>query len=135
MSTDALSFNLYELSEDKTTPIPVEKPFSNGDVLTRIFSDTTNRRVASSMLPRQHCTVSTVFLGMAHGHDRNGRPLLWETMVFGGRFNQHMLRCSGTRADAQVMHNKVIEIIQKQTMLTDLATVVVQQEEHRRLTT
>jgi hypothetical protein len=35
--------------------------------------------------------VSTVFLGLNHGFmDREGLPILWETMVFGGPLDEAM---------------------------------------------
>lgn len=40
------------------------------------------RRVASTVL--SDCHVSTVFLCINHQWDRNGPPLVFETMVFGG---------------------------------------------------
>ena len=51
--------------------------------------------------------VSTVFLGLDHsfGH---GRPLLFETMVFGGPHDGRQERYA-TRADAAVGHGQMIE--------------------------
>lgn len=37
-------------------------------------------------------TVSTTFLGLEHGHDSQGRPLLFETMIFGGPHDQYQER-------------------------------------------
>lgn len=38
-------------------------------------------------------TISTVFLGLDHQYG-DGPPLLFETLVFGGDLDGHMLRCS-----------------------------------------
>ena len=46
--------------------------------------------------------VSTVFLGLDHGWGR-GPPVLWETMVFGGKLDQGQERYV-SRADAQAGH-------------------------------
>jgi hypothetical protein len=53
-------------------------------------------------------TVSTVFLGLDHGWGKD-KPILWETLVFDGPHDGCMDRCSGTREDAQQMHNKMVE--------------------------
>lgn len=51
--------------------------------------------------------VSTVFLGLDHNFARRGAPILWETMVFGGRLDQEQDRCSGSWQDAEAMHKKM----------------------------
>lgn len=53
--------------------------------------------------------VSTVFLGLDHQHGLDGPPLLWETMVFGGKFDQDQMRCPGSRADALAMHQRMVD--------------------------
>lgn len=54
--------------------------------------------------------ISTVFLGLDHGHGFTNRPLLFETMVFnkGGDEDQYMTRCT-TWEEAEEMHKKAIE--------------------------
>lgn len=51
--------------------------------------------------------VSTVFLGMDHSWS-GGPPVLWETMVFGGKLDQEQDRCSGNREQAEAMHAKMV---------------------------
>lgn len=41
------------------------------------------RVVARTELP--DCKVSTVFLGLDHSFGKEGGPILFETMIFGGR--------------------------------------------------
>lgn len=57
--------------------------------------------------------VSTVFLGIDHsfGH---GRPLLWETMVFGGSLDKEMYRYE-TRQQAMKGHEEMVERVRKAT--------------------
>jgi hypothetical protein len=50
--------------------------------------------------------VSTVFLGVVHGHDSDGQPLLFETLVFGGPLADEMTRCA-TYEEAVVMHKEM----------------------------
>jgi hypothetical protein len=50
---------------------------------------TENRRVALDEI--NGVTVSTVFLGLDHGHG-SGEPVLFETMVFGGALDEEQER-------------------------------------------
>ena len=56
--------------------------------------------------------VSTVFLSLDHGW-RRGNPILWETMVFGGKLDQELDRCSGTHKDALDMHKRMVKRVKK----------------------
>lgn len=51
--------------------------------------------------------VSTVFLGMDHGFGRQDRPVLWESMVFGGRLNERQERYT-SHADAVAGHEALL---------------------------
>jgi len=50
-------------------------------------------------------TVSTVFLSLDHNFS-HGKPLLFETMVFGGVHDQDQERCS-TWEEAEAMHEAI----------------------------
>ncbi|MET2951737.1 hypothetical protein ABXV18_27025 [Vibrio owensii] len=54
-----------------------------------------------------HGYVSTVFLCLAHGI-KNDEPVLFETMVFGGRDDGLMIRAT-TKSEAEAIHNKVVK--------------------------
>ena len=56
--------------------------------------------------------VSTVFLSFDHGWGLRG-PLLWETMVFGGKLDQEQDRCSGNREQAEAMHERMVKRVKK----------------------
>lgn len=43
--------------------------------------------------------VSTIFMGTDHNYDDTGPPILWETMVFGGKLADEQERYT-SRADA-----------------------------------
>lgn len=60
--------------------------------------------------------VSTVFLGIDHSFGRPGGPVLWETMVFGGRLDQEQERCSGSREQAEAMHARMMERVKEKTL-------------------
>jgi hypothetical protein len=54
-------------------------------------------------------TVSTVFLGLDHGWNPKGPPILWETMVFHCDRNElDTERCSGSREQAETMHERMV---------------------------
>lgn len=53
--------------------------------------------------------VSTVFLGIDHNHWGEGLPLLFETMIFGGKHDQEQFRCS-TWDEAVDMHEAACEL-------------------------
>jgi hypothetical protein len=50
--------------------------------------------------------VSTVFLGLDHNFSGKGPPILFETVVFGGEFDQYTKRCA-TWSEAQYQHNRI----------------------------
>jgi hypothetical protein len=54
--------------------------------------------------------VSTVFLGVDHRFMGEGRPLLFETMVFGGAYDEYQWRYS-TRDEALRGHVAVVEAL------------------------
>ena len=55
--------------------------------------------------------VSTVFLGLDHSFELDGRPLLWESMVFGGPLDQEQCRYH-SRGEALAGHAALVAAIQ-----------------------
>lgn len=55
--------------------------------------------------------VSTVFLGLNLDFSGAAAPILWETMVFGGRMDEYQERCSGNREQAEAMHARVCDMV------------------------
>jgi hypothetical protein len=93
--------DLYIL--DGRNPVPC------ADFMTRArWFQTCDRHVAKTDFG--DVRVSTVFLGLdrSFGH---GPPLLFETMIFGGRFDQdkYQERCS-TWEEAEAQHAEAVEI-------------------------
>lgn len=70
--------------------------------------ETANRIVKQTHLP-DNIKVSTVFLGIDHGFGSD-KPVLFETMVFGGEHDQYQDRYS-TWDEAEAGHQKTIEMI------------------------
>ena len=77
------------------------------DLMTwaRMF-EKTDRIVAKTTIG--NADVSTVFLGLDHQFGNNGPPLLFETMVFGGKLDQEQDRCT-TWEEAEKMHEAMCE--------------------------
>jgi len=71
--------------------------------------ETADRRVAREDIG--DASVSTVFVGIGEPYD-DGTPQLFETMVFGGSFDQEVARCS-TWAEAEAMHRAMCERVRK----------------------
>ena len=56
--------------------------------------------------------VSTVFLGLDHGHNEE-RPMVFETLVFGGAMDGDMERYS-TWKEAEAGHWKMVDLVGRQ---------------------
>ena len=60
----------------------------------------------------QEVKVSTVFLGIDHAFHSNG-PILWETMVFGGKHDQYQRRYMTLEA-ARAGHAKAVALVKEE---------------------
>ena len=69
--------------------------------------ETANRRVAETILPDNVC-VSTVFLGIDHSFG-GAVPLLFETMIFGGEYDEYQERYPTWKA-AKAGHRKAVKM-------------------------
>lgn len=58
--------------------------------------------------------ISTVFLALDHSFG-GGRPMLFETMVFGGQLNDEQERCS-TYDEAKAMHSRWVAAVKEAEM-------------------
>lgn len=74
--------------------------------------ETANRQVDYEVIGDSR--ISTVFLGIDYSLD-GGAPVLWETMVFGGKLDQEQDRCSGSREQAEAMHRRMVERVKELT--------------------
>lgn len=92
--------NYYYILEDK-----IAKPVEDMMEWAKYF-ESANRVVKKTKLT--YCEVSTVFLGINHAFG-NGKPILFETMIFGGEHNEYCERHS-TWEEAEAGHQKAIEL-------------------------
>jgi len=92
----------YVLDDDG---VPRQVPWEEG---ARAFEDAERRTVAREELQidGENVLVSTVFLGVDHNFG-TGRPVLFETMVFGGRWDDWQWRYE-TIEHARTGHDRVV---------------------------
>jgi hypothetical protein len=76
------------------------------------FENNDNRRVAETDIDGEQ-TVSTVCLGLNHNYraDHKVRPLIFETMVFGGKYGDYQWRYSTLEA-ARAGHAAVVACLE-----------------------
>jgi hypothetical protein len=71
------------------------------------FEKEENRRVLRTRI--DDAEVSTVFLGLDQNFLQGGPPVLWESLIFGGRYNREMRRYR-SREDAIVGHFEMVDM-------------------------
>ncbi len=82
--------NGRHIGRDRILP---RKPLKKNKVSTRGPRRASKRSL--SIINKNRVTerfISTVFLGVDHSHQIDGRPILFETMIFGGRYNDYQRR-------------------------------------------
>lgn len=92
----------YYYRRDGSGPVPYEVLRDEGG-----FSGRSDTRVARTTVGESD--VSTVFLGLDHNWG-DGRPLIFETMVFGGKYDQECERYS-TEAEAVAGHARWVATV------------------------
>lgn len=81
---------LYILAEDGKTPVATDSMLLWG----RMQVDIERRTVAKSRDEEREIAVSTVFLGINYNFSGEGPPILFETMIFGGKSDERQWRYS-----------------------------------------
>lgn len=83
-------------------------PITDVLVWGRLFEDMDYRRIGQDVviMGDEPVNVSTVWLGIEHSWGR-GRPVIFETMVFGGPYDQEQMRYC-TEAEAEQGHRRVV---------------------------
>lgn len=72
--------------------------------------ETANRRVAETRI--KGVRISTVFLGLDHQFRLSGRPILWESLIFGGPLDGEMVRYE-TLTDAIRGHERLVKLVRE----------------------
>ncbi len=86
-------------------PVPISSIDEWGRMLKR-----KDRRVAKTIIEggKEEIKISTVFLGLNENYSGHGKPVLFETMVFGGDLDGDMYRYTSWTA-AEKGHRKMIK--------------------------
>ena len=79
---------------------------------TALFEDLDARQVAQTEL--DGARVSTVWLGLDHRFGGDGPPLIYETMIFGGPFDEQAWRWPNRDA-ALAGHDQAVELARDAT--------------------
>jgi hypothetical protein len=78
------------------------------------FMSSPRKIVAQDMI--EHVQVSTVFLGTDHSYaSNNPRPIVFETMIFGGRQSQKQWRYT-LYTEALEMHQKLLLLVRLESV-------------------
>src|SRR5688500_10925875 len=106
----------YILGPDGKTPVPCDDLLKWAEQVENRHRTIRNRgkdpyKVAHTEITDEVC-VSTVFLGLDHSFRSVGRPILFETMVFGGDKGGEMELCS-TWEEAEKQHRQMVEQVKK----------------------
>lgn len=88
----------WVLGKDGRTPVPT----ADMHVWCELMADAHRKHVGWDFDHPRNITVSTVFLGLDHGFG-GGVPILFETMIFGGKHDERMFRYA-TWAEAERGH-------------------------------
>ena len=70
--------------------------------------ETADRSVEYTEITRK-VHVATSFLGIDHNFMNEGKPVLWETMIFGGPYNDWTKRYT-SEADARKGHKEAVKL-------------------------
>jgi hypothetical protein len=93
------------------TPMPVDDPMTWANEMAKRLqcaqSGIDPWRVDETVIG--NARISTVFLGIDHSYLGGGPPILFETMVFGGRLDDFMNRCA-TWEEAETMHAEAVAL-------------------------
>ena len=101
----------------KGLPVPVD------DVIEWAKWFKTADRVVAQENISEDIMVSTVFLGCDESFGLNPRPLIFETLVFGGKCGGMMDRYS-TWGQAERGHAKMVEKVKRQKVKTGVVTKI-----------
>jgi hypothetical protein len=98
----ARSLHLYVL-DDESNPHRVEDIEAWAEWMNGRDQTLAHTRVSADV------QVTTEFLGNDQRRTKTGAPLLWETMISGGRHHRHQV-CYASRADALLGHQRAVAL-------------------------
>ena len=97
-----MEIRYYKLNKDHTvTALAGIEDLINGKSITNKVERT---------VTKGHVEVSTIFLVFDHNWDGHGKPILFETMIFGGEHDSYQRRYY-TYDEALEAHNKIVQAL------------------------
>lgn len=84
-------------------------PLVGPEAWSLLFNDPGYKRIGDDRIGEAR--VSTVWLGIDHGFGV-GPPLIFETMIFGGPYNDDQWRYS-TEAEAKAGHRRIVDALRR----------------------
>jgi hypothetical protein len=100
-----IKHDLYILDIDGKTP-----KVTNDLIIWSNFFRSMTRRVAQDKVEK--ILISTVFLGLNHNFSSTGPPILFETMIFGGKHDKYQRRYS-TWEQANKGHQEALKLVKR----------------------
>ena len=95
--------DLYTL--EGKTPVPCEDTYTWG-----MWMEKADRSVGSKFIGDVH--ISTVFIGVNHRLTDDSPPILFETMIFGGKHDEFQQRYE-TWEMAEAGHKAAVELVER----------------------
>lgn len=104
----------YILAEDGKTPVMVENLLEWADWFKDANANANNKRRVNRTTMTDcdgaEIKISTVFLALDHNYGDSPVPILFETMIFGGRADEDCKRCA-TWEQAEAQHQDAIDYV------------------------
>lgn len=97
-------------------PVPVKNLFEWAEWL-----ETADRQIGKDKINKT--IISTVFLGVNHNFQK-GKPLLFETMIFGGKHDQYQERYS-TWEEAKEGHKKAVKLVKSSNIMNNILRLII----------
>ena len=94
---------LYILEDGE--PVCISGLPNGSDLFKEFMSEIKNRIIACSKI--NDVSISTIFMGYDHRHKIIGEPILFETMIFGGKYSGYQARYR-TLDEAKDGHKEVV---------------------------
>lgn len=115
---DILSRSIYKLVERQPVRVLAAGPRSAFKAFYTLFQERFRAIAETGTDPWNvaktkvgDVTISTMFVGLDHsGGKPTSRPLLFETMIFGGKHDRWQDRCS-TWEEAEAMHERAVAMM------------------------
>lgn len=96
-----------------------EEPVACDDLIewSKWYERNPNRHIALTNL-ENGTKVSTVFLALDHNFTGIGKPVLWETMIFGGKYDEYQWRYT-SKEEAFIGHFVAVRVAKGEVELAE----------------